>query len=158
MENKQVKKVGGGVNRSTSIDLQSIERDVATLVGRAATTPISMKALYDEVRNLKGNLGRVEILEFKTSGSGGIDKTFTIPANNGIIVIGYITYERNSYTCYTNSITNVLKQGQSVVGTQMQCINYHKDRVRPMTITNNGSSVRIQHKDYASGTFKVMIL
>lgn len=117
-----------------------------------------MKALYDEVRNLKGNLGRVEILEFKTSGSGGIDKTFTIPANNGIIVIGYITYKRNSYTCYTNSITNVLKQGQSVVGTQMQCINYHKDRVRPMTITNNGSSVRIQHKDYASGTFKVMIL
>lgn len=44
MENKQVKKVWG-VNRSTQIDLQSIERDVATLAGRATQTPIGMKEL-----------------------------------------------------------------------------------------------------------------
>ena len=53
----------GGVNRSTSIDLQSIERDVATLAGRAATTPISMKALYDEVQNLKGNFKKVTVFD-----------------------------------------------------------------------------------------------
>lgn len=45
MINKQVKIVGGGVNRSTQIDLQSIERDVATLAGRATQTPIGMKEL-----------------------------------------------------------------------------------------------------------------
>lgn len=73
MENKQVKMVGG-VNRSTQIDLQSIERDVASLAGRAATTPISMKVLYDEVQNLKATNLKVKEINSSTTGTSGSEQ------------------------------------------------------------------------------------
>lgn len=53
----------GGVNRSISIDLKTIDSEVAKLSGRATQTPIGMKELWDEVQNLKANAKKVTIFD-----------------------------------------------------------------------------------------------
>lgn len=69
MENKQVKKVVGGVNRSTQIDLKTIDSEVAKLSGRATQTPIGMKELWDEVQSLKATAKSWEIVTLNKSGT-----------------------------------------------------------------------------------------
>lgn len=49
------------ITRATPIDLKTIDSEVALLSGRATQTPISMEALWNEVQNLKGSLGKYEI-------------------------------------------------------------------------------------------------
>lgn len=62
MINKQLKIRVGGVNRSTPIDLKTIDSEVALLSGRATQTPISMEALWNEVQNLKATAKSWEIV------------------------------------------------------------------------------------------------
>ncbi len=64
MINKEVKsseRESNNYTRATAIDLKTIDSEVALLSGRATQTPISMEALWNEVQNLKGNLGKYEI-------------------------------------------------------------------------------------------------
>ena len=66
MINKEVKssereRESNNYTRATAIDLKTIDSEVALLSGRATQTPIDMQSLWNEVQNLKGNLGKYEI-------------------------------------------------------------------------------------------------
>ena len=132
-----------------SIDLKTIDAEVAALAGRSPRTPIGMKELWDEVQNLKGSVGNAQIVHLDVGGgSGHFDKTFSIPNNNSIIVLGKIVYAYNNRGAWTTfSMTGVLKKGQSQQGSIIWTDTGDNDFKRPVTITNNGTSIRVQFKD-----------
>ena len=103
---------GGGVNRSTPIDLKTIDAEVAALAGRSPRTPIGMKELWDEVQNLKGSMKQWEIVTLTRNSSYTpvqypFDNKYS--SYNWIVLKGMISsghYNRNQNTSYIGTDQN----------------------------------------------------
>lgn len=103
----------GGVNRSTPIDLKTIDVEVASIAGRNPKTPIGMKELWDEVQSLKGSLGNSVKLDFgQLHVTNGITKSAGFNVNSAI-AIGYGVRSLDRGNTITVNITNIIKSGQS---------------------------------------------
>ena len=114
MINKQIR-VGGGVNRSTPIDLKTIDSEVALLSGRAAQTPISMETLWNEVQNLKATAKSWEIVTLKHSnGSYPFDSKY---ANwNWIVLTGKMDLDVNGYCNRNHNSFSSFARNQKLSG------------------------------------------
>lgn len=97
MINKQVKIVGG-VNRSTPIDLRTIDAEVAALAGRSPRTPIGMKELWDEVQNLKVTAKSWEIVTLNKSGKTNFPFDSKFSSYNFIVLKYNIRYMSDGST------------------------------------------------------------
>lgn len=112
MINKQVKssereRESNNYTRATTIDLKTIDSEVALLSGRATQTPIGMKELWDEVQNLKATAKSWEIVTLNKSG-GTYGTTYPFDSKyaswNFIVVTGKLY---NNYTRSSNSSASV---------------------------------------------------
>lgn len=139
MINKQVKIVGG-VNRSTPIDLKTIDAEVAALAGRSPRTPIGMKELWDEVQNLKTTMKQWEIVTLNRSGYNEYPFDSKYSNWNYIVLNGNmrdaLTYRRsaNSISISINSDTGNKNFSWTKNGNKIVANTYDKDNSATITV------------------------
>ena len=117
MEIKEVKNNGGGgVTRSSSINLNSINEKVRTVEGTARVTPISMKNLNDRIDNLIANQKNFKVIDISKYGVQARDdgKPVLVPVEYTITpnttIIGNFIFVSGSSTKGSN-VPIVLTKG-----------------------------------------------
>lgn len=130
----------GGVNRSTPIDLKTIDAEVAALTGRSPRTPIGMKELWDEVQNLKATAKSWEIVTLNINGSN----TYPFPSKysnwNWIVLAGRMTsQEAMLYTRNHNSLSVRTEDNKTVSGAWTKTEN----SIKAPAIINNSNTITV---------------
>lgn len=137
MINKQVKIVGGGVNRSTPIDLKTIDVEVAALAERSPRTPIGMKELWDEVQNLKNANISCKVVTFNID-KNAYPKVFkyNAPSNCfGVMVNGNVcTSQKSGAHASDNIVTRGTNANLSLISGSSLIVNVKFDTSGLITI------------------------